>query len=254
MGLGPLLRDIDSVTPRTLIKTIIRLLPPASPVVPGISKHEEPAVAAEEGEAELPTGRLSNMEEMELPELVPEERPVIAPGTTKEKKQLEISESGGAVSQQLVQNQDPSLLDSSSDGSSSMSLESLIVPDTVERRPLRRRVEKHRVIDLKTFEEKVDEDMLRRKAQSHLVDSEMSPGSQTSMLSSVGTGKRRTQGYSQDLILDHEHVDSMTPVSSKLPENPPENKIISSGLTQWSSSLFQEKWSLAKQPLQKKRK
>ncbi|KAM4637807.1 centromere protein T isoform 3-T3 [Amazona ochrocephala] len=187
MGPGPLLYDVIDDTPRTLMKKIIHLLPPASPVVPGISKHEEPEVAAEEGEAELPTGRPSSMEEMELPGLLPEERPVFTPFTNKERKQLEFSEFERAVSQQLVQNQALSLLDSPVARSLSMSLDYLVRPDTVERRPLRRRAENRKPLDIKAFEDKVEQDMLRRKAQSYLVDSEMSPGSQATMLTSVGT-------------------------------------------------------------------
>ncbi|KAM4637808.1 centromere protein T isoform 4-T5 [Amazona ochrocephala] len=236
MGPGPLLYDVIDDTPRTLMKKIIHLLPPASPVVPGISKHEEPEVAAEEGEAELPTGRPSSMEEMELPGLLPEERPVFTPFTNKERKQLEFSEFERAVSQQLVQNQALSLLDSPVARSLSMSLDYLVRPDTVERRPLRRRAENRKPLDIKAFEDKVEQDMLRRKAQSYLVDSEMSPGSQATMLTSVGTGERRTQGYSQDLILVHELVDVMTPVSSKPPENPPENK---QDHSQWTNPVEQ---------------
>ncbi|KAM4637806.1 centromere protein T isoform 2-T2 [Amazona ochrocephala] len=195
MGPGPLLYDVIDDTPRTLMKKIIHLLPPASPVVPGISKHEEPEVAAEEGEAELPTGRPSSMEEMELPGLLPEERPVFTPFTNKERKQLEFSEFERAVSQQLVQNQALSLLDSPVARSLSMSLDYLVRPDTVERRPLRRRAENRKPLDIKAFEDKVEQDMLRRKAQSYLVDSEMSPGSQATMLTSVGTENK--QDHSQ---------------------------------------------------------
>ncbi|XP_065517560.1 centromere protein T isoform X3 [Lathamus discolor] len=236
VGLGPQLSDTTDDTPRTLIKKIIHIFPPASPVVPDISKHEEPEVAAEEAQPELSTGRLSNTEEMQLPELVPEERAVFIPRINKETKQLKISEFERAVSQQLVQNQAPSLLDSTVAGSLSMSLGSLVKPDTVERRHLHRRPKNRKPVDIKVFEDKVEQDMLRRKAQSYLVDSEMSSGSQTTMLTSVGTGKRRTQGYSQDLVLDHEHVDSMTPVSSKSPENPPENK---QDHSQWTNPMGQ---------------
>uniref|UniRef100_A0A8B9F6H6 CENP-T/Histone H4 histone fold domain-containing protein n=1 Tax=Amazona collaria TaxID=241587 RepID=A0A8B9F6H6_9PSIT len=195
MGPGPLLYDVIDDTPRTLMKKIIHLLPPASPVVPGISKHEEPEVAAEEGEAELPTGRPSSVEEMELPGLLPEERPVFTPFTNKKRKQLEFSEFERAVSRQLVQNQALSLLDNPVARSLSMSLDYLVRPDTVERRPLRQRAENRKPLDIKAFEDKVEQDMLRRKAQSCLVDSEMSPGSQATMLTSVGTENK--QDHSQ---------------------------------------------------------
>ncbi|XP_061324821.1 centromere protein T [Pezoporus flaviventris] len=233
VGLGPLLCDNISDTPRTLIKKIIHIFPPASPVVPDIAKHEDPEAAAEEAQAELPTGRLSNMEEMQLPELVPEERAVFTPLMNKKRKQLKISEFERAVSQQIVQNQAPSLLDSAVAG---MSLGYMVQPDTVERRHLRRRPNNRKPVDIKAFEDKVEQDILRRKAQSYLVDSEMSPGSQTAMLTSVGTCKRRTQGYSQDLVLDQEHVDSMTPVSSKSRENPQESK---QDHSQWTNSMDQ---------------
>ncbi|XP_061231915.1 LOW QUALITY PROTEIN: centromere protein T [Neopsephotus bourkii] len=234
LRLAPLLCSGD--TPRTLIKKIIHVVPPASPVVPDIAKHEEPEAAPEEAQAELPSGGLSNMEEMQLSDLVPEERAVFAPHMNKKTKQLSISEFERAVSQQLVQNQAPSLQDSTLAGSLSMSLGCLARPDTVERRQLSRRPKNHKPLDIKDFEDKVEQDMLRRKAQSYLVDSEMSPGSQATMLTSVGTGKRRTQGYSQDLVLDHEHVDIMIPVSSKSPENPPEGK---QDHSQWTNPMDQ---------------
>ncbi|XP_065517561.1 centromere protein T isoform X4 [Lathamus discolor] len=163
VGLGPQLSDTTDDTPRTLIKKIIHIFPPASPVVPDISKHEEPEVAAEEAQPELSTGRLSNTEEMQLPELVPEERAVFIPRINKETKQLKISEFERAVSQQLVQNQAPSLLDSTVAGSLSMSLGSLVKPDTVERRHLHRRPKNRKPVDIKVFEDKVEQDMLRRK-------------------------------------------------------------------------------------------
>ncbi|XP_030907710.1 centromere protein T isoform X2 [Melopsittacus undulatus] len=233
MRQGPLLCDVTSDTPRTLIKKIIHIFPPASPVVPDVSKHEEPAVAAEEAQAELPAEGFSNMEEMQLPELVPEERAVFTCHMNKETKQLKISEFERAVNQQLAQNQVPSLLDSTVAG---MSLGYLVQPDTVERRHLCRRPKNRKPVDIKAFEDKVEQDMLRRKAQSYPVDSEMSPASQTTRLTSVGTGERRMQGYSQDLVLDHEHVYSTTPVSSKSPENPPENK---QDHSQWTNAMDQ---------------
>ncbi|XP_030327284.1 centromere protein T isoform X2 [Strigops habroptila] len=215
--------DLIDDTPRTLIKKIIRIFPPASPVVPEISKHEEPETAAGEAQAELPTGRLSKMEEVQLSDFIPEERAVFTFRMSKEREKLSISEFERAVSKQLLQNQALSTLDSTMAG---MSPGSLVQPDTVERRGLLRRPKNHKHVDIKAFEDEVEQYMLRRKAQSYLVDSEMSSGIQTTMLTSVGTDKRKTQVYSQDLILDCEHVDSMTSVSSKPPvsANPPEDK------------------------------
>ncbi|XP_074958024.1 centromere protein T isoform X7 [Phalacrocorax aristotelis] len=223
--------------------------------------------------------------EMQLPDVVPEDTSITTFHMTKKRKKLSISEFERAADKRLPQNQAQSTLDSSTLARSlRMSLGSLILPDTVEKRGLLRRPKNRKAIDMEAFEGGVEQNMLKRKAQNYLVDSQTASGIQTAMLTSdveivlnntelfvqpqfdeqsqnklsalepqlsdsktsaqrskisdaaqeaaglvglvsgVGTNKGRTQRYSEDLIIDHEHVDRMTHVSPKTPANQREDK------------------------------
>ncbi|XP_072728244.1 centromere protein T isoform X1 [Ciconia boyciana] len=264
-----------------MLKRIIWTQPQVSPLAPEITKHEE----TEAARSELPSKRVSSMMEMQLPDLVPEDTSITTFHMTKKRKKLSISEFERAADKRLPQNQAQSTLDSSVLARSlRMSLGSLIPPDTVEKRGLRRRPKNRKAIDMEAFEGGVEQNMLKRKAQNYLVDSQTASGIRTATLtsdaeimlsntelfvqpqfdeqsqnklsalepqlfnsktsaqrskisdaaqeearlvvlvSSVGTNEGRTQRYSEDLILDHEHVDRMTHVSPKTPANQQEDK------------------------------
>ncbi|XP_074958018.1 centromere protein T isoform X4 [Phalacrocorax aristotelis] len=273
--------DPDNDTPRNMLKRIIRTQPQVSPLAPQIPKDEE----TEAAQSELPCKRVSSMLEMQLPDVVPEDTSITTFHMTKKRKKLSISEFERAADKRLPQNQAQSTLDSSTLARSlRMSLGSLILPDTVEKRGLLRRPKNRKAIDMEAFEGGVEQNMLKRKAQNYLVDSQTASGIQTAMLTSdveivlnntelfvqpqfdeqsqnklsalepqlsdsktsaqrskisdaaqeaaglvglvsgVGTNKGRTQRYSEDLIIDHEHVDRMTHVSPKTPANQREDK------------------------------
>ncbi|KAM6250713.1 centromere protein T isoform 3-T3 [Spheniscus humboldti] len=273
--------DLDNDTPRLMLKRIIRTQPQVSPLAPQIPKHEE----AEAARSELPSKRVSSVVEMQLPDLVPEDTSTTTFHMTKKRKKLSISEFERAADKRLPQNQGQSTLDSTTLARSlRMSLGSLIPPDTVEKRGLLRRPKNRKAIDMEAFEGGVEQNMLKRKAQNYLVDSQTASGIRTAMLTSdaeimlsntelfvqpqldeqsqnklsalepqlsdsktsaqrskisdaareearlvglvsgVGTNEGKTQRYSEDLILNHEHVDRMTHVSPKTPANQREDK------------------------------
>ncbi|XP_013225941.2 centromere protein T isoform X1 [Columba livia] len=272
--------DHDNDTPRLMLKRIIRTQPQVSPLVPQISQHE----AAEEARPELPSKRPSSMGELQLPDLVPESTSVATFHMTKKRKKLSISEFERAADRRLPQNQAQSTLDNTTLARSlRMSLGSLVLPDSVEKRGLLRRPKNRKAIDVEAFEGGVEQNMLNRKAENYLVDSPTASGIGTAMqttdaeivlsntelfvqpqfeqnqnklsalelqlsdsktsaqrseisaaqeaarpvglVSSVGTNEGRTERYSEkDLILDREHVDGTTHVSSKPPANQQEDK------------------------------
>lgn len=66
---------------------------------------------------------------------------------------------------------------------------------------------------------------LKTSAQrSKISDAAQEEARLVGLVSSVGTNEGRTQRYSEDLILDREHVDRMSPVSPKPPANEQEDK------------------------------
>ncbi|XP_010581778.1 PREDICTED: centromere protein T isoform X3 [Haliaeetus leucocephalus] len=172
--------DLDNDTPRIMLKRIIQTQPQVSPLAPQISKHEET-----EAPPELPSKRVSSMVEMQLPDLVPEETSIATFRMTKKRKKLSISEFERAADKRLPQNQAQSTLDSTALARSlRLSLGSLIPPDTVEKRGLLRRPKNRKAIDIEAFEGGVEQNMLKRKAQNYLVDSETASGIPTAMLAS----------------------------------------------------------------------
>uniref|UniRef100_A0A8C3KQK4 Centromere protein T n=1 Tax=Calidris pygmaea TaxID=425635 RepID=A0A8C3KQK4_9CHAR len=177
------LPDLDNETPRVMLKRIIRTQPQVSPLAPRISTHEE----TEEARSELPSRRVSSMGEMQLPDLVPENTSIAAFHMTKKRKKLSISEFERAADKRLPQNQGKfgkSSLPSSFYRSLRISLGSLIPPDTVEKRGLLRRPKYRKAIDMEAFEGGVEQNMLKRKAQDYLVDSQTASGIQTALLAS----------------------------------------------------------------------
>ncbi|XP_025941188.1 centromere protein T isoform X3 [Apteryx rowi] len=163
------LPDLDNDTPRFMLKRIIQTQPQVSPLAPQISKHEE----TEEAGLEPPSKRISSTVEMQLPDLVPEDTSMTTFYMTRKKKKFSISEFERAADKRLPQNQTQSTLDSTSLARSlHMSLGSLIPPDTVEKRGLLRRPKNHKAIDMEAFEGGVEQNMLQRKAQNYLVDSQ----------------------------------------------------------------------------------
>ncbi|XP_069724537.1 centromere protein T isoform X3 [Phaenicophaeus curvirostris] len=281
--------ELDNDTPRVMLKRIILTQPQVSPVAPQLHKDEE----TEAAQLELPSKRVSSVLEMQLPDLVPEDTSITTFRVTKKRKKLSISEFERAVDKRLPQNQARSMLDSTALARSlRMSLGSLILPDTVEKRKgLLRRPKNHKAIDVEAFEGGVEQNMLKRKAQSCLLDSqtplEIQAASLTSdadivlsntelfiqppsdeqnqsklsalgpqlsdsktsaqrskvsdaaqeearlvgLASSVGTNEESTQTESEELILNHEHIDRMTHESLQTPVKEQE------AVNRWSSSL-----------------
>ncbi|XP_076205657.1 centromere protein T isoform X1 [Aptenodytes patagonicus] len=164
-----------------MLKRIIRTQPQVSPLAPQTPKHEE----AEAARSELPSKRVSSVVEMQLPDLVPEDTSTTTFHMTKKRKKLSISEFERAADKRLPQNQGQSTLDSTTLARSlRMSLGSLIPPDTVEKRGLLRRPKNRKAIDMEAFEGGVEQNMLKRKAQNYLVDSQTASGIRTAMLTS----------------------------------------------------------------------
>ncbi|KAM9269030.1 centromere protein T [Cariama cristata] len=175
------LPDIDNDTPRNMLKRIIRTQPQVSPLAPEIPRHEE----TEETLSELPSKRISSMVEIQLPDVVPEDTSITTFCMSKKRKKLSISEFERAADKRLPQNQAQSTLDSTTLARSlRMSLGSLIPPETVEKRGLLRRPKNRRAIDMEAFEGRVEQNMLKRKAQNYLVDSETASGIRTAVLTS----------------------------------------------------------------------
>ncbi|OPJ78043.1 centromere protein T isoform B [Patagioenas fasciata monilis] len=173
--------DHGNDTPRLMLKRIIRTQPQVSPLVPQISQHE----AAEEAQPELPSKRPSSMGELQLPNLVPESTSVATFHMTKKRKKLSISEFERAADRRLPQNQAQSTLDNTILARSlRMSLGSLVLPDSVEKRGLLRRPKNHKPIDMEAFEGGVEQNMLNRKAENYLVDSPTASGIGTAMQTS----------------------------------------------------------------------
>ncbi|XP_009892759.1 PREDICTED: centromere protein T [Charadrius vociferus] len=295
-----------------MLKRIICTQPQVSPLAPHISRHEETV----EARSELPSKRVSSMGEMQLPDLVPEDTSIPTFRMTKKRRKFSISEFERAADKRLPQNQAQSTPDNSALARSlRMSLGSLIPPDTIEKRGLLRRPKHRKVIDMEAFEGGVEQNMLKRKAQDCLVDSQTASGIRTATLtsdaeimlsntelfvqpqfdeqsqnklsalepqlsdlktsaqrskisdaaqeearlvglvSSVGTNEGKTQRYSEDLTLDHEHVDRMGPVPPRTPANEREDKqdhsqqsnpterlsfseeVVDGTVNRWSSSL-----------------
>ncbi|XP_009708076.1 PREDICTED: centromere protein T [Cariama cristata] len=164
-----------------MLKRIIRTQPQVSPLAPEIPRHEE----TEETLSELPSKRISSMVEIQLPDVVPEDTSITTFCMSKKRKKLSISEFERAADKRLPQNQAQSTLDSTTMARSlRMSLGSLIPPETVEKRGLLRRPKNRRAIDMEAFEGRVEQNMLKRKAQNYLVDSETASGIRTAVLTS----------------------------------------------------------------------
>ncbi|XP_054054520.1 centromere protein T isoform X5 [Rissa tridactyla] len=175
------LPDLDDDTPRVMLKRIIQTQPQVSPLAPRISRREE----AEAARSELPSRGVSSMGEMQLPDLVPEDMSIASFRMTGKRKKLSISEFERAADKRLPQNEAQSTLNSTALARSlHMSLGSLIPPDTVEKRGLLRRPKNRKAIDMEAFEGGVEQNMLKRKAQDYLVDSQTASVIQTAMLTS----------------------------------------------------------------------
>lgn len=160
----------DDDTPRIMLRRIIQTQPQVSPLALQISKHE----GTEEAEAEVPSKRVSSMGGMQLPDLLPEDTQVTTFHMAKKRKKFSISEFESAADQRLPQNQAWSALDSTALARSlHVSVGSLVPADLAEEQGLQRRPKQRRAIDLEAFEAGVEQNMLNRKAQSHLVDSQL---------------------------------------------------------------------------------
>ncbi|XP_042653425.1 centromere protein T isoform X2 [Tyto alba] len=173
--------DFDNDTPRTIIKRLIKTLPEVSPLVPQISKHEE----TKEAQSELPSKRISNTVEMQLPDFVPEDTYIPTFHMNKKRKKVSISEFERAADRRLPKKKAQSTLDSIILARSlHMSLGSLSPSGSVEKRGLLRRPKHRKAIDMEAFESGVEKNMLKRKAEDYLVDSKTASGIQTAMQTS----------------------------------------------------------------------
>ncbi|XP_068267336.1 centromere protein T isoform X3 [Nyctibius grandis] len=175
------LPDLDNDTPRNVLKRIIRTQPQVSPLAPQVSKDEE----TEEARSELSSKRISSTVELQLPDLVPEDTSITTFRMTKKRKKLSVSEFERAADKRLPQNQAQSTLDSTTLARSlRMSLGSLIAPDSGEKRGLLRRPKNRKAIDMEAFEGGVEQNLMKRKAQNYLLDSQTASGVRTAALTS----------------------------------------------------------------------
>ncbi|KAM6409015.1 centromere protein T [Rhynochetos jubatus] len=172
---------LDNDSPRFMLKRIIRTQPQVSPLAHEVPKHEE----TEEYQSELPSKRVSSTVEMQLPDLAPEDTSVTTFHMTKRRKKFSVSEFERAADRRLPQHLAQSTLDNTTLARSlRMSLGSLIPPETVEKRGLLRRPRNRKAIDMEAFEGGVEQNMLKRKGQNYLVNSETVSGMRTAMLTS----------------------------------------------------------------------
>ncbi|XP_054253165.1 centromere protein T [Indicator indicator] len=152
-----------------MLKRIIQTQPQVSPLALQIAKHE----GTEKAQAEVPSKRVSSMGGMQLPDL-PEDTQVTTFHMAKKRKKFSISEFEKAADKRLPQKQARSTLDSTALARSlHVSVGSLVPVDLAEEQGLQRRPKQRRAIDLEAFEAGVEQNMLNRKAQSHLVDSQL---------------------------------------------------------------------------------
>ncbi|XP_010006142.1 PREDICTED: centromere protein T [Chaetura pelagica] len=162
-----------------MLMRIIQTQPEVSPLAPLVFQNEE----KEEAASELPSKRVLSMGEMQLSELVPENTSIARFHMTRKRKKLSVSEFERAADRRLPQQQAQPALDSTVLARSlRVSVGSLMPPDTVEKKGLLRRPRNRRAIDVEAFEGGVEQNMLKRKAQDYLVDSEAASGMQTAML------------------------------------------------------------------------
>lgn len=158
--------ELDSATPRVMLRRIIQNQPQVSPLALQTVQLEE----TEDARPEPPSQRTSSTVELQLPDLVPEDASVTTFRMTRKRKKLSISEFERAADKRLPQNQAHSTLDSTLVRSLRMSVGSVMAPDTVEKRGLLRRPQNHKAIDIAAFEGGVEQNMLQIKAQDYLVD------------------------------------------------------------------------------------
>ncbi|KAI1235524.1 hypothetical protein IHE44_0002401 [Lamprotornis superbus] len=155
--------------------------PQVSPLVPQISNDED----TQEAQLEVPSKRVSSMGELQLPDVAPEATSITVFHMTKKRKKLSISEFEKAAERRLPQYQAQSTLDSTvMTRSLRVSLDSLLAPDTVEKRGLMRRPKIRKAVDMQEFEGRVEQNMLRSKGQNYLVDTQSASGIRTSILTS----------------------------------------------------------------------
>ncbi|KAF4802405.1 centromere protein T [Turdus rufiventris] len=173
--------DLRNGTPRLLLRKVIQNQPQVSPLALQISNHED----AQEAHSEVPSGRVSSLEELQLPDVAHEDAPITVFHMKKKRKKLSISEFERAAERRLPQYQAQSALDGTIMARSlRMSVGSLLAPDTVEKRGLMRRPKTRKAIDMLEFEGRVEQNMLKSKGQSYLVDSQSASGIRSSMLTS----------------------------------------------------------------------
>ncbi|XP_065589436.1 centromere protein T [Cyrtonyx montezumae] len=160
------LSELDSATPRHMLRRIIQNQPQVSPLALQKVQREE----REDVQPEPPSQKTSSTVELQLPDLAPDDASVTTFQVPKKRKKLSVSEFERAADKRLPQNQARSTLDSTLARSLRMSVGSLIAPDTVEKRGLLRRPQNRKAIDIAAFEGGVEQNMLQRKAQDCLVD------------------------------------------------------------------------------------
>ncbi|XP_019344518.1 centromere protein T isoform X4 [Alligator mississippiensis] len=163
--------DLETATPRLLLRKIFQTQPEVSPVVPKITEPWEPRESGSETHSE----RLSNTSmKIQLPDLVSEDTAIITFHTSRNKRKLSISEFERAVDKRSSQNLAKSMSDDkSSTRSLQASFSTPVPPNTIEKRGLLRRPKNRKTVNVDSFEGGVEQNLLQIKdAENYLVDSQ----------------------------------------------------------------------------------
>ncbi|KYO36978.1 centromere protein T isoform X2 [Alligator mississippiensis] len=162
--------DLETATPRLLLRKIFQTQPEVSPVVPKITEPWEPRESGSETHSE----RLSNTMKIQLPDLVSEDTAIITFHTSRNKRKLSISEFERAVDKRSSQNLAKSMSDDkSSTRSLQASFSTPVPPNTIEKRGLLRRPKNRKTVNVDSFEGGVEQNLLQIKdAENYLVDSQ----------------------------------------------------------------------------------
>ncbi|XP_019391073.1 PREDICTED: centromere protein T [Crocodylus porosus] len=163
--------DLETATPRLLLRKIFQTQPEVSPLVPKISEPWEPRESGSETHSE----RISNTSmKIQLPDLVSEDTSIITFHMSRKKKKLSISEFERAVDERFPQNLAQSMSDDKTlTRSLQASFATPVPPNTVEKRGLLRRPKNRKTVNVDAFEGGVEQNLLQIKdTENYLVDSQ----------------------------------------------------------------------------------
>ncbi|TFJ99805.1 Centromere protein T [Platysternon megacephalum] len=164
-----ILPDLDNDTPRVVLRRIIQTQPQVSPLIPKMSETKEP----EEPGSQPPSERISSgLEEMHLPDFVPEGTVITALHMSRKKKKFSISEFERGADERLPRNL-AVLYSFSLFRPLQISLATPVPPESVEKRGLIRRPKNRKTVNVEAFEGGVEQNFLQIKGtQNYLAESQ----------------------------------------------------------------------------------